>query len=181
MTLNIQKTIEKVKKLKEAYHNSAKDLVAPALQALVSGKIKSFKFACYTPFFNDGDECKYRVCEPYFQINKDLAELSVGEEVNVTAFSQRGKIVDVRDDGLLTVKLNTGKSVTLPVSEITLVANDEDFEDSYSLEGEAEKQAKQIEEFIESIPADVIKDIFDDHVEVIVTADGVTVEEYEHE
>jgi hypothetical protein len=43
------------------------------------------------------------------------------------------------------------------------------------------KQATDIEKFISSIPEDVIKMIFDDHVQITVTADKIEVEEFEHE
>ncbi len=181
--MNIDDTIQKIKDLEVAYRKQAQDLIAPAFKSLVQGKIKGFRFYAYTPYFNDGEECVYRVVGPDFSLHKDITTAAVGEEVRIDALDTKGKIVAMLEGQLINVKLSNGKSITLPLSQVSLVANDENEyeESSYSYTGDLKKQASDIEKFVRNIPKDIIKMIFDDHVQITVTADKIEVTEYNHE
>lgn len=57
----------------------------------------------------------------------------------------------------------------------------EEREECYGLEGEVDKAANAIREFLGSFSDEQYEMMFEDHAEIVVSREGVTVEEYEHD
>lgn len=65
--------VEEIKVLKKELTQKAKDGLMSCLAELFEQhpEVKSLRFAAYTPYFNDGDECFYRCGAYYATINDD--------------------------------------------------------------------------------------------------------------
>jgi vacuolar-type H+-ATPase subunit D/Vma8 len=61
--------IEEVNKKVEAVKQEAATKLKPLFQEFIQKhpEIESIRLTQYTPYFNDGDECIFRVCEPEFK------------------------------------------------------------------------------------------------------------------
>lgn len=91
--------------------------------------VESFKWRQYTPYFNDGDECTFGVCQGYDDI--DINEVNYWDDEN--------------------------REERKPVYE-------------------------ELSDILTSVPEEFYKDLFGDHVEVIINRNGaVETEEYEHD
>ncbi len=117
-----------------------------------SKKITSFGWSQYTPYFNDGDECT-------FGVNISDININGSDESDVDFLDWRMKYV-----------LN-GEQKYID----QLAGNDKLDYDEYAI-------VQEIKEVLKSIPEDFFKDLFGDHIEVTVNADGtIETEEYEHD
>ena len=114
--------------------------------------VTAVKWTQYTPYFNDGDPCKFRVCDPTFT-NAPEDELDnvnawgdyEGENESVWAADSYG-IKELNDDGF----------------------NVDD--------------AKLLGEMICSTEMeDIMENLFGDHVQVTATREGFNVDDYEHD
>lgn len=127
-------------------------------------RLKAFRWAQYTPYFNDGDECTFRIGEPRFSVsdlNKDDEEETWEDEWQ-----------DDDDDG-----------EELGFSEISSFRYAiERGEKHFNLPTSVEMSVmKGIVDIIED-NEDTLRYVFDDHQQITVYRDGkVTVEDYDHE
>lgn len=105
--------------------------------------LKQVKWQQYTPYFNDGDECRFGVHEFYSSIEGVVSKY--GEDADGGA----------------------------------------GYVSSWDLEGEAKEKAapvlSAVTELARLIPKDVMLAAFGDHVEVVATRDGFTVNDYQHD
>ncbi len=149
---------------------------APMLQPLFdksNGKITSFGWTQYTPYFNDGEECTFSTHVDYPVINgedsDDIDALNIGIYKTIT------------DENLAEHKsFNESEHghkwyVSKSVGENGYFRNP----------GYDEDLANLVDEFkqvIKSIDDEFLKDLFGDHVQVTVNADGtIETEEYSHD
>lgn len=117
--------------------------VKPLLQAFIKSnpQVAEVRWSQYTPYFNDGDECVFRVNDPYFKF--------VGDE---------------SDEGYDTWSMCHETYGPTP--------------GTVSVETKA--SCEKLAEALNAIE-DALNELFGDHVEVVVTPDGVEVEEYSHD
>jgi NAD+--asparagine ADP-ribosyltransferase len=118
-------------------------------------KLESFGWEQYTPYFNDGDECVFRVHRDEPNINGQSGyELDFIDEMN-TEYGNYDKATNSYPNKKETPNPNYNKELS----------------DAY----------EDVKEFLETIEKDVFRNLFGDHVEVIVTREGVNVSEYDHD
>lgn len=143
-----------------------KDLIEnPAVQAIV--------WSQYTPYFNDGDTCKFGINEVYFVIDGF-------EEDNLLLpyeYEEEAEIVDT-SQMLDWYKLQAEKENK---------SNKEYYVNRYAeLKRQAElypdlsDNCKKMENIINS-NEELMEDIFGDHCSVYITKDRIIVEAYEHD
>ena len=115
-------------------------------------EVKSFGWSQYTPYFNDGDECVF----------------GVNEVDRINGYSDYSDYADGEED-------EEGEN-----KQVNIYKNydwDEKKSDPRSFE-----IVKTIRNFIDSIPKDILKEIYGDHCKVTIYRDGnFDVDEYEHD
>lgn len=131
----------------KALRDEAAALVKPRLQEFMKAHptVKQVKWTQYTPYFNDGDTCTFRLNSVGFYFEGDDLEGSAGE------FELWGEY-----------------DSTYNKDRAALIGR------------EAWDACKEFSKGLNSID-DALLSLFGDHVEVTVTPDGVSVDEYEHE
>lgn len=116
--------------------------------------LDSFGFIGYTPYFNDGEECEYRIRDEYF-IN-GFNEYSDEEEHSY--FAAREGDRNIWGD----IQYNWAtKKYNGPKEDVALI--------------------QAVGEFIKSFGSDLWKDLIGDHAIIRITRDGLEVKHYDHE
>lgn len=152
---------EKVKKLNDELKASFSDALKAEAEVLFAKwpKLQQFSWTQYTPYFNDGEPCEFR-------IHTDVHKYTYGE----TEFSEYGDVQSSEycDEGRKKgewnrILTNEGKSEFKNIEE-------------------AEELEEDIGEFISNLSPleNTVKACLDEG-EVIVSRDGVTVEDYDHD
>lgn len=113
--------------------------------------LESFGWNQYTPYFNDGDECVFSANTSYPKINGDDADEMDYDKERVTDYGAK------EVNGSRPQKKNEHYNPALAAAQT------------------------DVEEFLENIDDSVLRDLFGDHVEVTVTKEGTSVDEYEHD
>lgn len=117
--------------------------------------IKAIGWTQYTPYFNDGDECVFNVNEPGF-------------------LSTYAGDIDDEPDFLY-------GSGDIYISRKGVVAYNDNPELNEKLSPHA-TDIMEMEQFItDADNTEFFKEVFGDHVRIIVTHEGIDVEEYEHD
>lgn len=144
-----ERTAELQKQIK-ALQSEAAEQIKPLLQQFLvdNPQVEAIRWTQYTPYFNDGDTCTFRVNDPMFKF--------------VGASEDDGDY----GDGFLSVPSNYGADYN---ADFRAACSRELFEKCRELE----RELGGLE--------DVLYALFDDHVQVTVTRDGVDVEEYDHD
>jgi hypothetical protein len=75
---------------------------------------------------------------------------------------------------------NDGEECIFSVRETYGVVGDDEYVYGYGDEPVA-KSIREADDIVHSLPEDVIRGLFGDHVKVVITRDGVNVEEYDHD
>lgn len=170
MLEQVKKRISEINKQKEELVSQLRTDFAPMLKPLFeksNGKIESIGWIQYTPYFNDGDECEFSV----------HTEMDYGIRVNGECFddseffknSTYGLEKYLEKDGSYEEWINKYPEDAL---------NPENKEEELFLYG----LLLEFQEILSSIDEEFFKDLFGDHVEVTVFADGrVETEEYDHD
>lgn len=129
--------------LRETYIETAKAEFTDGFAALFQQypQLKSVSWTQYTPYFNDGEECR-------FSVNRDL---SINGFDSYDSDKDSANLQQHSDKNASTYDKNAAACV------------------------------KAVTKFYEAFDDDVFKELFDDHVEVTVTAKGVTTSDYEHD
>ena len=134
------------------------DHLKATLQGLLDDlpNVESFSFEAYTPYFNDGEPCVYRVHEPRLRF-KELSE----EIKNSFKYG-------IDEDGVSQYCLDTkGWGKTLEFTN--------------PVQAPLAKALTAITEKVKSVPKDVMLAAFDDHQRIRVSREGVKVEHFEHD
>jgi len=167
---NIKEKLQEIQKQKDELTKQLRKDFAPMLKPLFeksNGRINSFGWIQYTPYFNDGDEC-------IFSVNIDL---DYGIRVN-------GETLDDSDfftSSLYSLEKYLKKDGSY---EKWIERYPEDALDLEKSKEELELYGILLDfkEILESIDDSFFKDLFGDHVEVTVFSDGkIETEEYEHD
>lgn len=117
-------------------------------------ELKSFEWTQYTPYFNDGEECEFdaNVDYPSFNgYNSDYDREGPAEWIDIEELSK----TEIWDGNKRVVNPNYNKYYGEIITTVKL--------------------------FLKQFSNDDYQSLFDNHVTVIVTAEGVKVEEYEHD
>lgn len=145
--------------------------------------LKSFSWTQYTPYFNDGDACEFSVHTDYPRIK------FYGENGDLGQYIHLRDITTLQPDN--EAKTKTLEFLNEQIDELEDDDNDDDDEfcnwtAKQKLKNneeltDQEKAGLAVQEFLRLFDEDVLYDMFNDHVKVTVTRDGVEVEEYSHE
>ena len=158
-----QKTAALQEQIK-ALQAEAAEQIKPLLMQFITDnpQVERVQWTQYTPYFNDGDECTFRLNEPEFFFGGEESDED-GYEEGTTSFGNAIK------DGVRGYQWNSEPfrpSEYLPTLEAC----------SVETQRACEALAKELGGL-----EDALKTLFGDHVKVIVTRDGVEVEEYDHD
>lgn len=144
--------------------------------------IATLEATAFTPYFMDGGVCEYSVNE--------LGATLVDVEVDYAA-EFFGSYNDVFEKALAYLK-----DGTIPPKNSWNKQADEDYAANWPAEHQydldlgvelleqivaAKNAGQELVRTFASIPEDVIKNLFGDHVRIIIDRDGVTTEEYDHD
>lgn len=119
-------------------------------------KINSFGWNQYTPYFNDGDTCIFSANTEYLMINNEYVDDCewVGS-TNITNYGTYNR----------ETKLYEGR-VEVP---------------NEKYDKELEIAADEIRNFLSMFDDDFYMEKFGDHTEITVTAEGIEVDDYDHD
>lgn len=137
------------------------ELKAAALKTIGGGlqefmqlhpEIDQLRWAQYTPYFNDGDTCEFSVHDIYVHVTSESADSDSDNEIPDCEYG----------DGEGWTYAYKRSMLAAGLSELTATA------------------LEQLQSALSSAKEE-LKYAFGDHVEVVVTKDGIDVEEYEHD
>lgn len=151
------KLFDELTALKEAYDKKLSEEGEAALKEAFKEifdkhpRLGSIMWTQYTPYFNDGDPC-------YFRVHEFDASLVEPEESNDENEDE--------DDELYDDSYSHGDRLyTMSKSE----------------DEELKKIAEDVGDLESSIPNDVLEHVFGDHVRITATREGFDIDEYDHD
>jgi hypothetical protein len=149
---------EEIKKLKEEMLEASNKIFTDLTKTIFEDhpKVKSFGWNQFTPYFNDGETCEFSANVDYIQINDEPVDES--EWINETKITNWG----------------TWNREKRQYEGRTEVPN-------FNYDSELVKATDEIREFLRNFDNDFFMSQFGDHAEVTITAEGVSVDEYEHD
>ena len=149
---------EGIKKLKEEMLEASNKIFTEMTKVIFEEhpKVKSFGWNQYTPYFNDVETCTFFANTDYIYINGMSVDESewINENI-ITSYGTWNREEKVYKDRTEVPNLNYDSEL--------VKANDE------------------IKEFLCNFDEEFFMSQFGDHAEVTVTAEGVSVDEYEHD
>lgn len=117
----------------------------------------------YTPYFNDGEECTFSINEAYFSNATDTEDIEYGE--------YQGDDDTLWSTDSIVTHLTGGASW--------------DKETTVKVQATGGLNLESIREFMSILNSpemeDIFRAMFGDHVEVTLTRDGISVDEYDHD
>lgn len=165
---SINDAIDEIKSLKAKQRDVAQGVIDGLRPLIKSTKyISQISWTQYTPFFNDGDACEFRVNDVELRLSDEGAAALNNRGVH-TKYYKAGDW-DVDND------YDPG-TINEAIEKSADVLNYEDFVELQKIV----KEIDDINTFIHEAE-DAMKDAFGDHTRVVVTAKGIETEEYEHD
>lgn len=135
--------------------------------------VVGFQWQQYTPYFNDGDECTFRVCDVYMKLKGyGLGSKKTDDDDDYSDYNHMlycKYTLETKNGSYWKKEYENEK-----VKYFRLPKEEFNFE-------EYVKDRKALCEAFESIPKETMKELFGDHSEITVTKKGLQVEEYEHD
>lgn len=149
---------EEIKKLKKEMLEASNKIFTDLTKTIFEDhpKVESFGWSQYTPYFNDGDTCTFSANTDWIYINGNPVDES--DWVNETKITNYG----------------TWNREKKEYEGRTEVAN-------LDYDPELSKATEEIKEFLSNFENDFFMSQFGDHAEITITANGVSVDEYEHD
>ena len=149
---------EEIKKLKEEMLEASNKIFTDLTKTIFEDhpKVKSFGWNQFTPYFNDGETCEFSANVDYIQINDEPVDES--DWINETKITNWGTF-------------NREKRQYEGRTEVP----------NFNYDPELVKACDEIREFLRNFDNDFFMSQFGDHAEVTITAEGVSVDEYEHD
>jgi len=149
---------EEIKKLKKEMLEASNKIFTDLTKTIFEDhpKVKSFGWNQYTPYFNDGETCEFSANIDYIQIN--------GEPVDESDWINETKITNY----------GTWNREKREYEGRTEVPN-------LDYDPELAAASDEIREFLSNFDEDFFMSQFGDHAEVTITAEGVSIDEYEHD
>lgn len=155
----VQMKKELMEEGQKAFHASIKDFFEK------HPKIHMFSWVQYTPYFNDGEPCEFGVHEAYM-LTKSGHHAWVNES---EGYYDLESYVPLEVDWD-SYKASDYKNKTYVLTE---------YADEMTVEEVT--AAKKDLDAIMSLPEEVFQALFDDHVKVTVTKDGIDTDEFSHD
>lgn len=179
-----EKLLQNKRDIEKQITEDAKGIFADAAKAIFEkygDKVASFGWTQYTPFFNDGDPCVFSAGDVMIVTPEDAADEDFDryDYEGSQAFSNYGgkghyplskQVYRDKSDGRILCRLWTHQN-----------ADEYELIDNPDFDPELGNPYTEIHALRALLDDDTLLDLFGDHVEIIVTAEGVEVEEYEHE
>lgn len=149
---------EEIKKLKKEMIEASNKIFTELTKSIFEEhpKVESFGWTQYTPYFNDGDTCTFSAQTDYIYING--ASVDDSDWVSETTITNYGT-------------WNREKRVYEGRTEVP----------NLNYDPELVKANDEIREFLRNFDEDFFLSQFGDHAEITVTAEGVSVDECEHD
>jgi hypothetical protein len=149
---------EEIKKLKKEMLEASNKIFTDLTKTIFEDhpKVKSFGWNQFTPYFNDGETCEFSANVDYIQINDEPVDES--DWINETKITNWGTF-------------NREKRQYEGRTEVP----------NFNYDPELVKACDEIREFLRNFDNDFFMSQFGDHAEVTITAEGVSVDEYEHD
>lgn len=149
---------EEIKKLKKEMIEASNKIFTELTKSIFEEhpKVESFGWTQYTPYFNDGDTCTFSAQTDYIYINGTSVDDS--DWVSETTITNYGT-------------WNREKRVYEGRTEVP----------NLNYDPELVKANDEIREFLRNFDEDFFLSQFGDHAEITVTAEGVSVDECEHD
>jgi hypothetical protein len=123
-------------------------------------EIKVVRWVQYTPYFNDGDPCEFRVCDPSFSNVEDVSRLG----------SYEGDIEDP-EEGEFFIEGMYGSYSDM-----------KKYHPEVKLSKETHKACADLSNIMCSSSMEpILLAMFEDHAQVTVTKDGFDVDSYDHD
>lgn len=157
MSNKLEALKEKMANLRKEYVETAKVEFTELSKELFEKypELKSFGWAQYTPYFNDGEECVF-------------AARTDRETIYINGVNEWD------DDELVEGALDLHK-----------LAEDQEYKDGKFIpkahDAKAKKIVSAVYKFLQSFDNDFLKEAFGDHVKVTVTADKTDIDDYQHD
>lgn len=142
---------ELASKVQKTFHDLSKELF------ILYPELKSFTWTQYTPYWNDGEECTFEVNTDYMSFN------GYNED-----YDKKGP------SDWIDIEKNSKSKMWNKDGDWREVRNP-NYNPYYK------EIINSVKQFLKKFEDDDFLSIFDDHVEVTVTADGVKTKKYEHD
>lgn len=141
--------------------------------------LQSFAWTQYTPHWNDGDACVFSAHKEYIYLNDSEESESLWDLENFY------KDLVQKDKLIKKLKAENTKLASSKDSKWQIESNErkiKELEEADVAEVKWKLDAlRDISDVMESADDEVLLDMFSDHVKVVVTADGIETESYEHD
>jgi hypothetical protein len=149
---------EEIKKLKEEMLEASNKIFTDLTKTIFEEhpKLESFGWSQYTPYFNDGETCTFSANIDYIYINGQPADEA--DWINETKITNYG----------------TWNREKRQYEGRTEVAN-------LDYDPELAKITDEVKDFLSNFDEDFFLSQFGDHAEITITAEGVSVDECEHD
>ena len=149
---------EEIKKLKEEMLEASNKIFTDLTKTIFEEhpKLESFGWSQYTPYFNDGETCTFSANTDYIYINGHPADEA--DWINETKITNYG----------------TWNREKRQYEGRTEVAN-------LDYDPELAKITDEVKDFLSNFDEDFFLSQFGDHAEITITAEGVSVDECEHD
>lgn len=156
----VQDVIAKVRSAQDAFRKAGADAVTLALKAVFDEvpELVVIKWNQYTPYFNDGDECVFRVGEPQFAGLEEGVTMTDEEILEAASDTSSYEI----DHDNLRPLIGYGAKTGL-------------------LTKEKAELLEEVSGALQTTLEDALKSVFGDHAQITVTRQGVTVSEFNHD
>lgn len=154
----LRQAVEKLQTLRaEVLERAAKDLKQVLQDFIVENpSIELIKWNQYIPYFNDGDACEFQLGEIYF-----IPKIKIGDDE-----------FDVEDEN------------SLYENQVSFGEYDKEAADKarakQGVDSKTVENCKELNSLLNDME-DSLRELFGEHSTVSVTAEGVEVDEYEHD
>lgn len=180
------KLFEELKQLKAEYDKKLQQegeaAVKDAFNDLFTTypEVRTVAWTQYTPYWNDGDVCHFRVHE--FDVS-----LGTDETLKDQITEKKRLVKEAAEKSLFKV----AAMLQQEVEELECTLQDQDNEEYsygeslYALKKSKDPRqvalAKAVTDLQKELPDEVLESVFGDHTKIVATRDGFKVKEYEHD
>ena len=141
-------------------------------------KLKSVSWTQYTPYFNDGDSCEFSAHTSDLAIN-GASRYEDDEDSEISVRPIRYISLRTEDEVRINKELAEKTKYTWYAKS---GIGDSGLSPNPKYDIDAHRVSSEISEVLSSIPDDFLRDLFGDHVEVTIFADGtIKIKNYEHD
>lgn len=158
MLSEIKEKQAEIKKMQNELQKKSAEIFLSSFKRLFeeNPKLKSFGWAQYTPYFNDGDTCHFSADTDYLWIN--------GEREDDASWSQEKKVISWGT-------YNRERKIYEGRIE----------QDNSEYDKELTEASLKVKKFLAVFDEDFYQRQFGDHVQVTLTENGIETEGYEHD